>query len=403
MNSGISKHLLKKRNRIQILRVVRDYAPISRVDISEMLGLTRAAVTILVNEMIDHGILREVGEAVVPEDAKTQKGRRKILLRINETFKFAAGVYLDETGISIGLTTLYLNVMEKQWIPYDTPPTIDEVVSIVEHAFHAMLQNSCLTQDQLLGMGVGIMPTVFAQMGCQMTDDGTHTFPELTQKLSACLGVPVYVEHAVWRFAQAGLYDKCHSIHPIRQLFLCQDEQAHYIAVQTYKSDCIIRPIDALCIAPNGRELAGYPDGSIQAELSDIAVRERVAPLFSQQQTPALWEALGGTLERATLASLLTASQTDTVLMPLARELMEKLTVLLHNLYTLCCPETICLFRMQFTPENLAQIKEAAIEHVGVALADALAVSTLLPQHYFLCGCVGVIHHEFFETGGFAS
>ena len=58
-----------------------------------------------------------------------------------------------------------------------------------------------------------------------MTDDGTHTFPELTQKLSACLGVPVYVEHAVWRFAQAGLYDKCHSIHPIRQLFLCQDEQ----------------------------------------------------------------------------------------------------------------------------------------------------------------------------------
>ena len=43
---GISKLDLKRRNRMQILKVVRENGPISRVDISSLLGITRAAVTI---------------------------------------------------------------------------------------------------------------------------------------------------------------------------------------------------------------------------------------------------------------------------------------------------------------------------------------------------------------------
>ena len=51
---GISKLDLKRRNRMQILKVVREQGPIPRVDISAILGITRAAVTIITNEMIDH-------------------------------------------------------------------------------------------------------------------------------------------------------------------------------------------------------------------------------------------------------------------------------------------------------------------------------------------------------------
>ena len=60
---GISKLDLKRQNRLQILRVVHENGAISRVDIASQLQLTRAAVTIITNEMISEGVLQELGEA----------------------------------------------------------------------------------------------------------------------------------------------------------------------------------------------------------------------------------------------------------------------------------------------------------------------------------------------------
>ena len=44
---GISKLDLKRRNRMQILRVIKEAGPISRVDVAGALEITRAAVTII--------------------------------------------------------------------------------------------------------------------------------------------------------------------------------------------------------------------------------------------------------------------------------------------------------------------------------------------------------------------
>ena len=109
---GISKLDLKKRNRMQILRVIRESGPISRVDIASSMKITRAAVTIITNEMINEGVLYEVGEAPVSLE-NLQKGRRKILIDINENFKFAFGASISDELICVGLTNLNGKIMDK--------------------------------------------------------------------------------------------------------------------------------------------------------------------------------------------------------------------------------------------------------------------------------------------------
>ena len=52
-----------------------EQGPISRVDISAILGITRAAVTIITNEMIDQHILQEVGEEPVKPQRRSAKGQ----------------------------------------------------------------------------------------------------------------------------------------------------------------------------------------------------------------------------------------------------------------------------------------------------------------------------------------
>lgn len=59
---GISKLDLKRRNRMQVLKILKQRGPTSRIDIAGTLELTRAAVTIITNEMIEQGIIQEIGE-----------------------------------------------------------------------------------------------------------------------------------------------------------------------------------------------------------------------------------------------------------------------------------------------------------------------------------------------------
>jgi Mn-dependent DtxR family transcriptional regulator len=58
---------------MQILRVIKESGPISRVDVASALEITRAAVTIITNEMIEEGVLVEIGEAPVNTEASERQ------------------------------------------------------------------------------------------------------------------------------------------------------------------------------------------------------------------------------------------------------------------------------------------------------------------------------------------
>ena len=74
---GISKLDLKRRNRMQVLKILKQRGPTSRIDIAGTLELTRAAVTIITNEMIEQGIIQEIGEYKHVTE-KAPRGRKKI-------------------------------------------------------------------------------------------------------------------------------------------------------------------------------------------------------------------------------------------------------------------------------------------------------------------------------------
>ena len=160
---GISKLDLKRRNRMQILRVIRESGPISRVDVASALEITRAAVTIITNEMIEEGVLVEIGEAPVNTE-KLQKGRRKILIDINVNSKFALGATVDEKEVSIGLTNLNSEILDKASMIIDERTTSKDIISFIIQKSNEMMENSCLTKDKVLGIGIGIVPSMWGKL-----------------------------------------------------------------------------------------------------------------------------------------------------------------------------------------------------------------------------------------------
>ena len=86
--------LMKKSNRLSILRAVRE-GDISRAELARRTGLTRAAVTLLVDGLIGEGLLAE-GVAV-----RSDKGRRPTMLSLGDGGGLAIGIDLSREACAL--------------------------------------------------------------------------------------------------------------------------------------------------------------------------------------------------------------------------------------------------------------------------------------------------------------
>ena len=150
MNTPINHRLdTKTKSRVDILNCIRHYKACSRVDIASCLGIAKSLVTVLTNEMIKEGILSECGESAF----QTQKrGRRKVLLKIDENYRLVFGAVIEKDGITVGLTNLNGDSLEKRRMPLGTTyrETLSQIVSAVEQ----ICRENYIVLKRVLGIGV---------------------------------------------------------------------------------------------------------------------------------------------------------------------------------------------------------------------------------------------------------
>ena len=94
MQTG-SKGLIRDINFHLILEAIINEGPISRAGLAKHLGLTKATVSSIVQELLDSGLVREIGSAPV------EKGRKPILLSLDQEAGYALAVNIETTGITV--------------------------------------------------------------------------------------------------------------------------------------------------------------------------------------------------------------------------------------------------------------------------------------------------------------
>ena len=94
MQTG-SKELIRDINFHLILEAIINEGPISRAALAKHLGLTKATVSSIVQELLDSGLVREVGSA------PAEKGRKPILLSLHQEAGYALAVNIETTGITV--------------------------------------------------------------------------------------------------------------------------------------------------------------------------------------------------------------------------------------------------------------------------------------------------------------
>ncbi len=400
---GISKLDLKRRNRMQILRVIKELGPISRVDVASALEITRAAVTIITNEMIEEGVLVELGEAPVCAE-KLQKGRRKILIDINVNYKFALGATVDENMICVGLTTLDGQVLDKASTTIDERTSSKDIINYIINQSNEMMENSCLTKENVLGLGIGVVPLMWGRLKI-FYKDGVLDFTNFIDKISSGVDIEVQCANAIGLWALASNDFKGVNGYQMNQAFIHYGNQTNLAILHKNELSNDFQSytymIERYIVNPGGRSFDGYPDGSVKAELSLNAVTSAFGEIYSKENTPVLYELTEGDKSNISIDNVaLSIARGEEPVVKLVSGLLSKLGVLINNLACGFFAQRIIIHNINLTDKQLEFCKRCIAKVTGDEIAERVVLSPIKDKNNFAGGCALIIQNCFFLRGG---
>lgn len=182
---------VKTLNKHVILDLIRfTVGGITRADISRQLGLTRAAVSGIIKDLVDEGIVRE-GET------KFSGGRRPVTLEIVPEKGFVIGVDIGATHLYVCLSDFGAKIIHEGEVNIDINDGPEIVLTQVEQLIQQILREKSLDLKEISAIGVGVPgPVIFEKGTVSMPPimPGWNNFP-IRDYLSKKLGKPVLVNN----------------------------------------------------------------------------------------------------------------------------------------------------------------------------------------------------------------
>ncbi|RAO39254.1 N-acetylglucosamine repressor [Micromonospora saelicesensis] len=146
---------VRLRNRSALLTKLFLDGPLTRQDLVRSTGLSQPAVSNVVADMIDEGLVVEVGAA------ESDGGRPSMLLRIAPRFAFLIGVDVGETRVRVELFDFAMTLLASVEYPLDPARTEPDLVAgHVLAGIEAVTGQAGVAPGDVLGVGIGVSGVV---------------------------------------------------------------------------------------------------------------------------------------------------------------------------------------------------------------------------------------------------
>ncbi|WP_376796313.1 ROK family protein [Thermogemmatispora sp.] len=191
--TSLSRHGLRELNREQVLRTILREGPLARVDLAHQTGLTTAAITNITRELIEDGLLREVGTA-----RGKRVGASAILLDLPEEGPLLGAVHQGVSALRLALCTLRGRLLARRVIRTPGPSSPEATVGLIVQILQDLLIEAGYASTALLAVGAGVVGLVDGARGLvkRAPSLGWEGVP-LGDLLAARLQCPVAIENNV--------------------------------------------------------------------------------------------------------------------------------------------------------------------------------------------------------------
>lgn len=188
-NSTRNASSMKLGNMLDIINIIRQ-EPVSRADVARAMGLTRAAITIIVDRLERDGILFERGMGT------SRKGKRPILLDIkNDSFYFM-GVDITRVNCSIGITDIKGKTVAQTGFDLHPGVPFDSVLPAIAGGMRSVY-DELARPDRLRGIGVSVPGPVDFRSGVALNPPNFKMLQgqNVLDKLNGVLDICIWLEN----------------------------------------------------------------------------------------------------------------------------------------------------------------------------------------------------------------
>jgi glucokinase-like ROK family protein len=191
-SSQIPQQNVKNINKHAVLDLIR-FTPggISRAGIAKQLGLSRAAVSTLVNDLIDTGIIRDA------EERTKTSGRPRTLLEVDPDAGYIAGIDMGASHMRVLLTNFGADAVAEKEIAINIANGPDFCIARANDLLEDILQENNLSLSALVAVGVGVPGPIDSDAGMVIAPPimpGWDRFP-IRATFEAMWGRPVSVNN----------------------------------------------------------------------------------------------------------------------------------------------------------------------------------------------------------------
>ena len=137
-----------KSNNIRLLLNCIKHKPQSRAEISKTTGLSKSAVTTIIKQLIDEGIVYEVGAET------TQMGRHPITLDIVKNYKYAIGILLHRKRVGVCIVNLKLETVAEDFCNVENFHTPQSALDWGYDTALKLMKNSGITPSDCIGISI---------------------------------------------------------------------------------------------------------------------------------------------------------------------------------------------------------------------------------------------------------
>lgn len=190
---GFTYHILQDRERknLSILELIRKKGPISRAEISRILGINIVTVSNYIDFYIDKKIILEMGLDV------SSGGRRPELVELNAKSGYIVGIDLGPDSIQAVVTDLKVNVVNKTRAPRPKVDMIDLVPEIIK-IINETIWKSKADSPKIKNIGIGISGIIDYSSGTIRDTDPTRGRTKIdllkfVKVMEQGFNVPVYL------------------------------------------------------------------------------------------------------------------------------------------------------------------------------------------------------------------
>ncbi len=184
------QQFMQTMNRRLVFRTIVKYSPVSRSEVARMTTLSPSTVTNAVADLIQDGLVLEVGVGTSQE----RGGRRPILLDVMWNARQALSVALSDRGLSIALINMHLDVLWRGFRPLEKG---QDVNAVIDEAISEVLRMRPKSDGDIVGIGIS-SPGILDRNRLEIMSAASYSWRDVVLgDLQTKYGLPITLENDV--------------------------------------------------------------------------------------------------------------------------------------------------------------------------------------------------------------